>query len=163
MYTDNLGCHDWRMVTTGILQPEARDAAGHPTCTCGQPPTTKGSACQSCSRIQLFMIPWTVACQAPLSMEFSKQEYWSAQPFPSPGDIPNQEIKSRSPALQADSLPYEPSGKPTKDCSVVALQSLSCVRLFMTPWTVATRLLCPWDSPGRNIEAGCCFLLPGIF
>ena len=49
-------------------------------------------------------IPWTVARQAPLSMGFSRQEYWNGLPFPSPGDIPNPGIKSRSPTLQADSL-----------------------------------------------------------
>ena len=49
--------------------------------------------------------PWTVACQAPLSMEFSRQEYWSGMPFPSPGDLPDPGIKPLSPALQADSLP----------------------------------------------------------
>ena len=53
------------------------------------------------------MTPWTVACQASLSMGFSRQEYWSGLPFPSPGDLPNQEIEHRSPALQADSLPTE--------------------------------------------------------
>ena len=52
--------------------------------------------------------PWTVACQAPLSREFSRQEYWSGLPVPSPGDLPNPGTKPRSPALQADSLPSEP-------------------------------------------------------
>ena len=47
--------------------------------------------------------PWTAACQAPLSLGFSKQEYWSGLPFPSPGDLPNPEIEPGSPALQADS------------------------------------------------------------
>ena len=47
--------------------------------------------------------PCTVACQAPLSLVFSKQEYWSGLPFPSPGDLPNPGIKPMSPALQADS------------------------------------------------------------
>ena len=51
--------------------------------------------------------PWTVACQAALSMGFSKQEYWSGLPFPSPGDLPNPEIEPRSPALQTDALPTE--------------------------------------------------------
>ena len=55
--------------------------------------------------------PWTVACQAPLSIEFSRQEYWSGLPFPSPGDLPHLGIKLWSPALQADSLPSEPPGK----------------------------------------------------
>ena len=48
---------------------------------------------------------WTVACQVPLSMGFSRQEYWSGLPFPSPGDFPDPGIEPRSPALQADSLP----------------------------------------------------------
>ena len=51
--------------------------------------------------------PWTVAHQAPLSMGFSRQEYWRALPFPSPGYLPDPGIKPRSPALQADSLPFE--------------------------------------------------------
>ena len=50
-------------------------------------------------------IPWTVACQAPLSMGFSRQEYWIGLPFPSPGELPDPGIKPRSPALQADALP----------------------------------------------------------
>ena len=62
------------------------------------------------SRIRLFATPWTVGNQAPLSMEFSRQEYWSGLPYPSPGDLPNLGIKSRSPALQADALPSEPPG-----------------------------------------------------
>ena len=66
---------------------------------------------QSLSHVQLFVTPWTVAHQAPLSMEFSQQEYWSGLPCPSPGHLPNLGIKPRSPALQADSLPSEPSGK----------------------------------------------------
>ena len=55
--------------------------------------------------------PWTVAHQAPLFMEFSRQEYWSGLPFPSPRDLPNPGMEPGSPALQADSLPTEPSGK----------------------------------------------------
>ena len=56
----------------------------------------------------LSVTPWTVAHQAPLSMGFSRQEYWSEVPFPPPGDLPNPGIKPESPALQADSLPSEP-------------------------------------------------------
>ena len=63
------------------------------------------------SHVQLFVIPWTVAYQAPPSMEFSRQEYWSGLPIPSPGDIPDPGIEPRSPALQADTLPSEPPGK----------------------------------------------------
>ena len=58
--------------------------------------------------------PWTVTCLA-LSMELSRQEYWSGLPFPSPGDLPNPGIEPRSPALQADSLPSEPPGKISED------------------------------------------------
>ena len=61
-----------------------------------------------------FVTPWTVACQAPPSMEFSKQEYWSGLPFPSPKDIPNLGIKSGSPSWQADSLPLNHKGSPPK-------------------------------------------------
>ena len=57
------------------------------------------------------MTPCTVARQAPLSMGFSRQGYWSGLPFPSPGDLPNPGIEPRSPALQADSLPTELLGK----------------------------------------------------
>ena len=63
------------------------------------------------SCVRLFVNPWTVACQAPLSMGFSMQGYWSGLPFPSPGDLPNQGIKPRSPALQADSSPLSHQGK----------------------------------------------------
>ena len=63
------------------------------------------------SHVQLFATPWTVAHQAFLSMRFSRQEYWSGLPFPSPGDLPDPGIKPGSSALQADSLPPEPPGK----------------------------------------------------
>ena len=67
---------------------------------------------KSLSRVRLFATLWTVAHQAPLSMGFSRQEYWSGLPFPSPGDLPDPGIKPRSPALQADALTSEPPGKP---------------------------------------------------
>ena len=66
----------------------------------------------SLSRVRLFATPWTVPYQAPPSMGFSRQEYWSGLPFPSPGDLPNPGIKPGSPALQTDALPSEPPGKP---------------------------------------------------
>ena len=66
---------------------------------------------KSLSRVRLFAIPWTVAYKAPLSMEFSRQEYWNGLPFPSPGDLPDPGIKPWSPTLQADALPSEPPGK----------------------------------------------------
>ena len=67
---------------------------------------------KSLSRVRLFATPWTVAHQAPLSMGFSRQEYWSGLPLPSPGDLPNQGIEPRSLALQADALISEPPGTP---------------------------------------------------
>ena len=65
---------------------------------------------KSLSHVQLFVTPWAVAYQAPQSVEFSRQEYWSGSPFPSPGDLPNPGIEPGSPALQADALPSEPPG-----------------------------------------------------
>ena len=65
-------------------------------------------------KIQVRLI-LTVGCQAPLSMEFSRQEYWSGLPFPSPGDLPDPGIKAGSPTMQADSLPSEPPGKPPQN------------------------------------------------
>ena len=59
------------------------------------------------SRVRPFATPWTVAYQAPQSMEFSRQEYWSGLPFPSPGDLPDPGTEPGSPALQADALPSE--------------------------------------------------------
>ena len=58
-----------------------------------------------------FVILWIAAHQAPLSMGFSRQGYWSGLPFPAPGDLPDPGVKPGSPALQADSLPTELPGK----------------------------------------------------
>ena len=68
------------------------------------------SEVKSLSRVWLFVIPWTAAYQSPQSMEFSRQEYWSGLPFPSPGDLPDPRIEPGSTALQADALPSEPPG-----------------------------------------------------
>ena len=65
--------------------------------------------------LQLFATPWNVAQQAPLSMEFSRQEYWSGLPYPPPEDLPDLGIEPRSPTFQADSLLYVPPGKPKND------------------------------------------------
>ena len=64
----------------------------------------KSKKVNSLSRVRLFATPWTVAYQDPQSMGFSRQEYWSGLPFPSPGDLPHPGIESRSPALQADTF-----------------------------------------------------------
>ena len=58
------------------------------------------------------MTPWTVACHAPLFMEFSREEHWSGLPFPTLGDLPDPEMEPASPALAADFLTTVPPGKP---------------------------------------------------
>ena len=81
-------------------------------------PTIKGSNMNHCcvmkllSRVQLFASLCTVAYQAPPSMGFSRLEYWSGLPFPSPGNLPNPGIEPGSPAFQADTLTSEPPRKP---------------------------------------------------
>ena len=69
---------------------------------------------KSFSRVRLFATPWTVAYQAPPSLGFSRQEYWSGLPFLSPGDLPNPGIEPGSPAFHADALTSEPPGKPKR-------------------------------------------------
>ena len=64
------------------------------------------------SHVRLFATPWTAAYQAPPSMAFSRQEYWSGLPFSSPGDLPDPGLTPRSPTLQAGAVPSEPPGKP---------------------------------------------------
>ena len=77
------------------------------------------SEVKSLSRVRLLVTPWTVAHQAPPSMGFSRQEYRSGLPFPSPGDRPNPGIEPRSPALQADALTSEPPGKPQRNPQIL--------------------------------------------
>ena len=62
------------------------------------------------SHVQLFATPWTLVLQAPPSMGFSREEYWSGLPFPSPEDLPDTGIKPTSPIWQADSLPLSHQG-----------------------------------------------------
>ena len=71
----------------------------------------KRSEMQSLSRVRLFATPWTIAYQASPSMGFSRQEYWSGLPFPSPGDLPYPGLEPRSPALWADALSSKLPGK----------------------------------------------------
>ena len=90
-----------------------------------------------------------------LSIRFSRQEYWSGLPFPSPGDLPNPRIEPGSPALQADSLPTELPGKPVK--------LFSHVQLFVIPWMKPTRHVHPWNFLGKSTGVSCHFLLQGIY
>ena len=72
-----------------------------------------------------FATPWTVTCQAPLSMGFPRQEYWSGLPLPSPGDLPDPGIEPKSPALAGGFFTSEPPGKPLILIKVKKL-SLTC-------------------------------------
>ena len=91
---------------------------------------TKDICASVLSCAQLFVSPCTVVHQAPLSMEFSRQEQWSGLPFPSPRDLPYPGIKPRSPALQADSLLSEPPGKPFV-CECVCVCVCVCIHIYM--------------------------------
>ena len=127
---------------------------------------------QSLSRVQLFVNLWTVARQAPLPMEFSRQEYWSGLPFPSPGDLPHLGIKPCSSAFQADSLLSELPGKPSS-----VQFSYSAVSDSATPWTIACQaslsitnsksLLKPMSiesvMPSNHLNLCCPLLLPSTF
>ena len=77
--------------------------------------------------------PWTVACQDPLSMGFSRQEYWSGLPFPSPGVLPDPGIEPSSPTLQADSLLTELWGKPSCSAKSVQLCPTLCDPIDRSP------------------------------
>ena len=90
--------------------------------------------------------PWTVAHQAPPSMGFFRQEYWSGLPFPSPGDLPDPGIEARSPTLQADALTSAPPGKPLKYKNTVSQKTsyrdteLLCSVPFIKKGMVGTRI-----------------------
>ena len=102
---------------------------------------------------------WTVAHQAPLSMRFSRQEYWSGLPFPPPGDLPDpgtELVSPTSPALQADSLLLSHCCCCCCCCCLVASVVSDSVRPQRRQ---PTRLPRPWDSPGKNTGVGCHFLL----
>ena len=97
---------------------------------------------------------WTVTHQAPLSMGFSRQEYWSGLPFPSPGDLPDPGIEPRSPTLQADALTSAPPGKP-----LILNTSLFSHSVMSDSCHPMATLLCPCNFPGKNTGVGCHFLL----
>ena len=98
----------------GMQWVEARDAAQHPKCIAKSPTksTLAHVRAQSLSRVPLFAAPWTVALQAPLSMGFPRQEYWSGLPGPSAGDLPDSGVEPTAPALAGGFLTAEPPGKP---------------------------------------------------
>ena len=82
---------------------------------------------QSFSHVQLFATPGTVAHLVPLSMGFSRQEYWSGLPFSSPGDLPDAGMEPGSPALQADSLPFELSEIPSDMLGLLRINFKTCM------------------------------------
>ena len=82
------------------------------------------TVCALC-HVQLFAVPWTVACQTPLSKEFPRQQYWSGLPFLPSGDLPNSGIEPRSPALQANDLPLSRLGSPYHLYSYIIFQEIS--------------------------------------
>ena len=125
---------------------------------------------KSLSRVQLFATPWTVAYQAFPSMGFSKQEFWSGLPFPSPGDLPDPRIESGSPAMEADALTSEPPGNRRKAhvhigtaFSVVVTKNGHKAVAFLMRHTFAggsrqwhpTPVLLPGKSHGRRSLVGC--------
>ena len=128
--------------------------------------------------------PWTATHQAPLSMGFSRQEYWSGLPFPSPRNLPDPGIEPRSPALVVDSLPPETSGKPPKtgvwssedqrggmgrgrggaiSCCAMLCNSQSESRSVVPDSLWPHGLYRPWNSPGQNTGVGSLSLLQVIF
>ena len=110
----------WRIPWTeepGGLQLMGLQRVRH-DCATKQQTSACTCACESLSHVRLFATPWSVSHQAPLSMGFSRQGYWSGLPFPSlgnlpnPGNFPNPGTEPSSLALEADCLPAEPPGKP---------------------------------------------------
>ena len=91
------------------------------------------------SRVQLFATLWTVAYQAPPSMGFSRQEYWSGLPFPSPGDLTSPGFKPGSPALHTDTLLSEPPGK--SKCLFIIYLATSTMITWRRQWPPTPVLL----------------------
>ena len=114
------------------------------------------------SLAQLFTTPWTVSHQAPLSMGFPRQEHWSGEPFPSPGDLSDPGIEPRSPALQVDSLPSEsyresPSSQtaPQKRSSTVEHQHTALHRTNCGTYRLQGTGEAGWRSPLQPAQSPC--------
>ena len=97
-----------------------------------------------------FVIPWPVACQAPLAIELSRQEYWSEEPFPSPGDLLKPGIKSGSPALVIDSLLLSHWGSP-----------FTQLHRFYKMWSTTT-VLCTGKVQKQNCYRKCTYQFEDI-
>ena len=124
------------------------------------------SEVKSLSRVWLFATPWNIAYWAPPSMGFSRQEYWSGLPFPSPGDLPNPGIKTRSPALPVDALPSETQGKSPSRSLISAFYNMlfffggkrQCWALLDTRLAFSW-VLCAWPSATSLIFLNVDFLI----
>ena len=126
--------HFCQCLTVSQKHQMMQSSESEPLCALEQKQNCKQLCC-----VPLFMTPWTVAHQAPLSMEFSRQEYWSGQPSPSPGELPDPGIKPGSPALQVDVLPLSHQGSHTLQTDVCGRPFLSKNSLDM--WIV-TYIFC---------------------
>ena len=112
---------------------------------------------KSLSRVRVFATPWTVAYHAPLSMGFSRQEYWSGLPFPSPEDLPNPGIEPGCPALQADALPSEsPMGLANKGCMEIFIFKKQC-KSPQCHYCEQVILLAVYFLLMKRLEAGICW------
>ena len=139
----------WRIPRTeepGGLQPTGSKRVGHDWATSLslRQSATNGAATdfdslttytsewvKPLSHVRIFAAPWTAAYQAPLSMGFSRQGYWSGLPLPSPGDLPDPGVEPRSPTLQADALTSEPPGKPELPYfGLISCTAQMCPRVF---------------------------------
>ena len=116
---------------------------------------------KSIQSFQLFATPWTVAQQGPPAMGFSRQEYWSGLPFPSPGNLPDPGIKPMSPALAGGFFTASTAWEAKSlSCCCCCCSAASVVSDSARPHRrQPTRLPRPWDSPGKNTGVGCHFLL----
>ena len=110
-----------------------------------------GGRCLVAKSCLTLAIPRTVACQAPLSMGFSRQEYWSGLPFPSPWYLPYPGIKPGSPALQANSLPSDPLKE--------VLKCVEHTQILKGEIYGFSFSYCSWGSQGKNTEVVCQSLL----
>ena len=118
------------------------------------------------SHVRLLAIPWTVARQAPLSMGFSRQECWSAISFSREMNLSNPGIKPKSPALQVNSLPSEPPGKPSPGFSLTHKRGrescckvpniLPTLRVHPIPWKVSSTCVYSVYCQSAHIQGGCC-------
>ena len=112
-YKSSPGPHEW--LREPLLQSHPVSSQERPSFSLVSHRWRWKSECHSLSPDQLFVTPWTVAHQAPLSMGFPRQELWSGLPFPPPGDLPDPGIEFKSPVFQVDSLPSEPPRKLTDE------------------------------------------------